>query len=272
MPSCYFMRRYFRLQRIMDTAEIILAMMLVLYVGCYTINYYFRDCSSSMHVLALLLFCAVVYYASTLLIMNLVVSKDKEYDKSHKFLSGFKNRKSAYEATMRVVKHTYVWKHFVRGANVLVIIKLLIAIKIMTGAVVMSTIGVAQGWGYLNVVLPVLLFCAITSALVAYRLTGDVLRSGSGYVKYLMHSHKALDLVDADFQRAEVISNDLRISYSTIYYRTPSFVFIIDRADIVDHALGVSTIALTSGMLQETTLLQFTSREEYTAVANVVLM
>ena len=275
-PS-FNMRKYLILQRFRDMSEAALAASLVACFGSYAINYYVCKCPLAMRLTAI--FVAITAGIRVLLTcyMRVFVAHDadnlREFQQ-HEFLSGLKNRKSAYAwaQTNRVLRHTRVWRHFVRGVNWQVVTQL-IAIAAVAAATTLALIAcIMQSWGFTSIIIPVCIVVLIVCGFLGYRKVHHVFRSGDGFVMYLLRTKHPLTEVDADFNHAQVVSKRMRVSYQTVYFRDRSKVFVMDFADVTSYQLYTKSIKMESSMYLMGDVLNDLTQYEYEVLATKLLM
>lgn len=258
-------------------SEAALAASLVACFGSYAINYYVCKCPLTMQVTAI--FVAITAGIRVLLTcyMRVFVAHDadnlREFQQ-HEFLSGLKNRKSAYAwaQTNRVLRRTRVWRHFVRGVNWQVVTQLT-AIATVVAVTTLALIAcIMQSWGFTSIIIPVCIVVLIVCGFLGYRKVHHVFRSGDGFVMYLLRTKHPLTEVDADFNHAQVVSKRMRVSYQTVYFRDRSNVFVMDFADVTSYQLYTKSIKMESSMYLMGDVLNDLTQYEYEVLATKLLM
>lgn len=267
------MKKEFYLTKLADISEVLFVLAGIYFYAIYQYCYVYSASVQWLHVATVVFVSTGILFVIFNFVISIITIDDSSYKRTHKFMCALKSKQDPYAKYTRSfsIRSMYVWRHFVFGINIWCIGTLIV----LLGLTAFCTYAIYAT--FLNTlsdqftILTVSLVCILVFCFCIYKLFPKIFRSSTGLVRYLISSSLPLNKVDTDFKNSDIISCNLRISFSTIYFRTKDQVNIIDLQKLQEYKMLKSALIIYTYDSVIPFVLHPKTKKEYDAIAAKLL-
>lgn len=267
------MKKEFYLTKLADISEVLFVLAGIYFYAIYQYCYVYSARAQWLHVATIVFVSTGILFVILNFVISLITIGDSSYKRTHKFMCALRSKHDPYSEYTKSfsVYRMYAWRHFVFGINSWCVLLLIVLLSLTAFCtyVIYAT--------FLNAlpdqfsILTITLVCILVLCFCIYKLFPKIFRSNTGLVRYLISSSLPLNKVDADFKNSDIISCNLRISFSTIYFRTKDQVNIIDLQKLQEYKMLKSFLIIYTYDSVIPFVLHPKTKKEYDAIATKLL-
>lgn len=267
------MKREFYLTKLADISEVLFVIAGIYFYVIYQYCYVYSARAQWLHVATIVFVSTGILFVIFNFVISLITIDDSSYKRTHKFMCALKSKQDPYAkyAKSFSVHRMYVWRHFVFGINNWYIVTLIVLLGLTAFCTYVIYATFLNALPDQFAILTVTLVCILVLCFCIYKLFPKIFRSNTGLVRYLISSSLPLNKVDADFKSSDVISHNLRVSFSIIYFRTKYQVSIIDLQKLQEYKMLNSTLIIYTYDSVVPFVLHPKTKTEYDAIAAKLL-